>query len=112
MQTIEYVQQFGSYPLTPKAIYDIMVSLSKGIVSPTKGAPMPKNAQSGGTEKRSISMYPGDWATVEEFAQERGYPSVSSAIRRIIHEWATPEQKPKQKPAHTPTVIARKVEPA
>lgn len=38
---------------------------------------------------RTVSLYPLDWVAIEAFATERGYPSVSSALRRIIDEWRT-----------------------
>ena len=38
-------------------------------------------------EKRSVSMDSLYWSTVESFAKDQGFPSVSSALRRIIDEW-------------------------
>jgi hypothetical protein len=38
-------------------------------------------------EPRNVSMYPLDWATVEAYAKDMGYPSTSAALRRIVDEW-------------------------
>lgn len=48
---------------------------------------MPVKTSDEKVEIRTVSMYPGDWATVESFADTMGYPSTSSALRRIIDEW-------------------------
>lgn len=40
-------------------------------------------------EPRSVSMYGNDWATVDAYAKDMGYPSTSAALRRIIDEWRT-----------------------
>ena len=42
--------------------------------------------QKGWSETRTISMYPEDWAIVEQFADAEGY-NVSLAIRKIIDQW-------------------------
>jgi len=34
-------------------------------------------------------MYGNDWATVDAYAKDMGYPSTSAALRRIIDEWRT-----------------------
>ena len=36
---------------------------------------------------KTVSMYGIHWATVEAFAKDQGYGSVSAALRRIIDEW-------------------------
>lgn len=38
-------------------------------------------------EPRNVTMYPIHWATVDAYAKDAGYPSTSSALRRIIVEW-------------------------
>ena len=38
-------------------------------------------------EPRNITLYPIHWSIIESFAKDLGYPSTSSAIRRIIDEW-------------------------
>lgn len=38
-------------------------------------------------ERRSISMYPADWAIVERKASELGGVNVSLALRLIVREW-------------------------
>ena len=50
------------------------------------------------TEARSITIYPTQWATVEAFAKDRGYPSVSSALRRIIDEWLDMKKQVRETP--------------
>jgi hypothetical protein len=36
---------------------------------------------------RNVTMYPVQWATVDAFAKDGGYPSTSAALRRIVDEW-------------------------
>ena len=38
-------------------------------------------------EPRNVTMYPVQWATVDAYAKDRGYPSTSAALRRIVDEW-------------------------
>lgn len=38
-------------------------------------------------EPRNVTMYPRHWAMVDSFAKDMGYPSSSSALRRILDEW-------------------------
>ena len=38
-------------------------------------------------EARNVTMYPVQWATVDAYAKDRGYPSTSAALRRIVDEW-------------------------
>lgn len=44
------------------------------------------------SEKRSVSMDSLHWVTVEAYAKDQGFPSVSSALRRIIDEWVELKQ--------------------
>lgn len=43
------------------------------------------------TEQRvqmgAVTLYPNHWATIKAFAKDMGYPSTSSALRRVIDEW-------------------------
>ena len=39
-------------------------------------------------EPRNVTMYPRHWQTVDQYAQDRGYPSTSAALRRIVDEWS------------------------
>jgi hypothetical protein len=41
---------------------------------------------------KTVSMYSIHWATVEAFAKDQGYGSVSAALRRIIDEWSSFKQ--------------------
>ena len=43
-------------------------------------------------EPRNITLYPINWSIIESFAKDMGYPSTSSAIRRIIDEWVQMKQ--------------------
>ena len=38
-------------------------------------------------EARNVTMYPVQWATVDSFGKDYGYPSTSAALRRIVDEW-------------------------
>ena len=38
-------------------------------------------------EPRNVSMYAVHWATVEAYAKDQGYGSVSAGLRRIVDEW-------------------------
>jgi len=38
-------------------------------------------------EPRNVTMYPSHWQIVDQYAQDRGYPSTSAALRRIVDEW-------------------------
>jgi len=38
-------------------------------------------------QAKAVSMYPTQWAIVQQFAQDQGYGSTSAALRRIVDEW-------------------------
>ena len=53
-------------------------------------------------EPRNVTMYPVQWATVDSFAKDTGYPSTSAALRRIVDEWVQLKQaalQPSSQPA-------------
>ena len=37
---------------------------------------------------KGISLYPHQWQIVQQFAQDQGYDSLASALRRIVEEWS------------------------
>jgi len=36
---------------------------------------------------KGISLYPQHWAVIASYAKDMGYPSLASALRRILDEW-------------------------
>jgi len=47
-------------------------------------------------QAKAVSMYPTQWAIVQQFAQDQGYGSTSAALRRIVDEWARSRAAPSQ----------------
>lgn len=45
-------------------------------------------------ERKSVTMRPSNWATVEGYANQMGDDSISKALRRIVEEWAQLKQAP------------------
>ena len=54
------------------------------------------------TERRTITMYPIHWATVDDFARDQFYGNTSLAVRRIIDEWKQFKGSPRPLPLGTP----------
>jgi len=55
------------------------------------------------TERRTISMYPTHWETVDLFARDNFYGNTSLAVRRIIDEWV--QFKGSQRPLPLETTL-------